>query len=135
MQNSKCKILAWALLFIVLLPSVAFAQSGTPTSTTGFENLCARGVPLPNCIQNIYLLSLGLGSVIALFMLVLAGYKYMTAAGNAQQVESAKESFAAAFIGLIIIFIAFILLNLINPDLVRFRSNTNQNFVIPPPKP
>lgn len=116
------RIRIWALLSLtVFVPGIVFAQTAGQVPGTGFEDICSRGISLPKCVQNIYLLSLGLGAVIALSMLVLAGYRYMTAAGNAQQVESAKESFAAAFIGLIILFIAFILLNLINPDLVRFK--------------
>ena len=105
-----------------LFPQLVLAATTTVTSTTGFEQICNRDAGLASCIQKIYLLSLGLGSIVALLMIVLAGYSYMTAGGNAQQVESAKGSFESAFIGLIIIFVAFILLNLINPDLVRLRN-------------
>lgn len=90
---------------------------------TGFEDICkVQENGLATCIKQLYLFSLGLGSIIALLMIVLAGFRYMTASGNAQQVEGAKESFSAAFIGLIIIFIAFILLYVINPDLVHFKK-------------
>jgi hypothetical protein len=54
----------------------------------------------------------------------------MTAAGNAQQVENAKDAFASSFIGLIIIFIAFILLYLINPDLVQLRQPPPPDFQV-----
>lgn len=93
---------------------------------TGFEDICSKPTSdgkqggLAQCIQRLYLFSLGIGGFIAFAMIVLAGYRYMTAAGNSSQVEGAKEAFASAFIGLVIIFVAFILLNLINPDLVRF---------------
>ncbi len=88
---------------------------------TGFEDICSKKVGLATCVQRLYLLSLGLGSIVALLMIILAGYSYMTAQGNAQQVEKAKEGFASAFIGLIVLFIAFILLYVINPDLVQFN--------------
>lgn len=94
----------------------------TPVAKTGFEGICSKGKSLGHCVQQIYLLALGLGSIVAVLMIVLAGYRYMTAQGNAQQVESAKEAFTSAFIGLIIIFVAYILLYLINPDLVTFRN-------------
>ncbi len=89
---------------------------------TGFEDICSRKVPLATCVQKLYLLSLGLGSIVALLMIILAGYRYMTAQGNAQQIEKAKEAFGSAFIGLVVLFIAFILLYLINPDLVQFKE-------------
>jgi hypothetical protein len=92
------------------------------TTATGFEGICSKTAGLPKCIQQLYLLALGLGALVAVLMIVLAGYRYMTASGNAQQVESAKDAFTSAFIGLIIIFVAYILLYLINPDLVTFRN-------------
>ena len=112
------KYLVLGIILIMLLPQLAIAQD----NATGFEKICSRDTGLANCVQQLYLFALGFGALLSLLMLVLAGYKYMTAQGNASQVESAKESFADAFIGLIIIFVAFILLNVINPDLVRFRE-------------
>jgi len=68
------------------------------------------------------MLSLGLGGLLALFMLVISGYRYMTSGGNAQQVESAKDTFTSALTGLIVLLIGFILLNVINPDLTNLRD-------------
>ncbi len=123
MRNKKVLFGAIFLLsiFVFLFVSVGFA-SAQEVAKTGFEDICARDAGLAKCIQQLYLLALGLGAIVALLMIVLAGYRYMTAAGNAQQVENAKEAFASAFIGLIVIFIAFILLYLINPDLVKFKG-------------
>ncbi len=127
MRNKKSYFSAILLLIVVgilsLHPTVAAAVTLTPTgfitacsaSTTGTASLAA-------CIKGIYTLSLGLGALLALLMIVLAGYRYMTAQGNSQQVENAKDSFTSAFIGLIIIFVAFILLFLINPDLTSFSD-------------
>lgn len=111
--------------FFLIAPLYTFAETPTTTTAlaeTGFEKFCNAKDGLAPCIQKIYLLSLGLGAIVALLMVVLAGYRYMTAGGNATQVESAKDSLGSAFIGLIIIFVAFILLSLINPDLVRFKN-------------
>lgn len=112
----------------------------TPGGCTGFEKICDSDKGIAVCVQQIYVLALGLGALVALLMIVLAGYRYMTAQGNAQQVEGAKEAFASAFIGLIVIFVAFILLYLINPDLVKFRglnfpSSSTSNSGPPPGSP
>lgn len=98
---------------------------------TNFLGSCKKGGTIAACVADIYKLSLGLGAIIALLMIVLSGYRYMTASGNASQVESAKEAFTAAFIGLIIIFVAYILLYLINPDLVKFRSLPDLPYSLP----
>lgn len=128
--GNKKSIQFWLFLALVSIFVLNFqvvrAQS-TILGNTGFERICprfdAQGQPfgIAPCVQRIYLFSLGFGSVIALFLIVLAGYRYMTAQGSAEQVQSAKDSFSSAFIGLIIIFVAFILLYVINPDLVRFK--------------
>jgi hypothetical protein len=111
-----------AISIVLLLPMAnVHAQSAPPT---GFERLCSRDPVtggLARCIQQIYLFSLGFGSLISFLMIIVAGYRYMTAQGNSEQVASAKDTFASALIGLIIIFVAFILLYVINPDLVGFR--------------
>ncbi|MBI4049829.1 MAG: hypothetical protein HY398_00065 [Candidatus Doudnabacteria bacterium] len=119
----KKLLLIICLSFILISPFFALAaESGL--GDTGFETVCKKGgeLALGACIANIYKLSLGLGAVVALFMTILAGYRYMNAAGNAEQVESAKESFTYAITGLIILFVAYALLYTINPDLVKFRK-------------
>ena|SRR3989344_2291499 len=134
MRNKSSIFLKLLLTFAVmqlLLPYAVFAQSQRDAAPpTGFEQICstrdAQGNPiegaLPICIKKIYLFSLGLGALIGLVMLVTAGYRYMTAAGNAEQVASAKDTFESTFKGIIIIFTAFILLYLINPDLTQFTK-------------
>ncbi|MDP2932512.1 MAG: pilin [bacterium] len=74
------------------------------------------------CIVEIYKWSLGIAVILALIMIILSGYMYMTAGGDAQKVTVAKEMFAGAFIGLIILFAAVVILRTINPDLVNFSS-------------
>jgi hypothetical protein len=75
---------------------------------------------LGKCIVAIYKWSLGASVILALLMIIFAGYLYITAGGNAQQVSTAKEFFAGAIIGLIILFAAVIILRTINPELVNF---------------
>lgn len=124
MHRNKKRVLrvavAFLTVFILVVAAPALAQEKAPK--TGFEKICSSQIGIATCVQQIYILALGLGALVALLMIVLAGYRYLTASGNAQQVEGAKEGFASAFIGLIVIFVAFILLYLVNPDLVRFRD-------------
>lgn len=130
MQNKSpvsLKFLTIAVMVQLLLPCTVFAQSQRAEAPpTGFEQICNKALVetegLAGCINKIYLFSLGLGALIGLLMLVTAGYRYMTAAGNAEQVQTAKDTFETTFKGIIIIFTAFILLYLINPDLVQFKK-------------
>jgi len=87
---------------------------------SGLENLAS-------CIVNIYRWALGVAVLLALVMIIFAGYLYMTAGGDAQRVASAKEKFTNAFIGIIILFAAVLILRTINPDLVLLPEDPLPN--------
>ena len=50
---------------------------------------------------------LGLLGILALVIMLYGGFRWMTAAGNEENVASAKKIMAAGIIGLIIIFFAY----------------------------
>ena len=134
MRNTNKIFVYLALILLVAIqffPVLAAAQERAPAAATGFEKLCDKTVGIGGCIARIYLFSLGAGALIALLMVVLAGYRYMSASGNAEQVSAAKESLESALKGLIIIFVGFILLYLINPDLVQFNNTFQLPTLIP----
>lgn len=51
--------------------------------------------------------ALGLLGIIAVILIVVAGYIWMTAGGNSEKVEKAKKLLANAIIGLVIILMAY----------------------------
>lgn len=79
---------------------------------------------------NIVIVSVIAGIVaIALIMIVVAGYMYVTAGGNAQRVTTAKGLIGAALLGIVLVLGAFLILNTIG---TQFAS-TLQEPTIPPP--
>jgi amino acid transporter len=52
------------------------------------------------------------GAVAVLF-LIIGGFRYVISSGNPEQVEGAKKTILYAILGLIVIFIAFVLVRLI----------------------
>jgi len=48
-------------------------------------------------------------AVVAVIMLVVAGYLFITSAGDADKVEKATKTVSAAIIGMVIVFVAKIL--------------------------
>lgn len=55
--------------------------------------------------------------IIGVITIVIGGYLYMTAGGNAHQVEQAKEMVYSSLVGIFIAFISVVILNTINPFL------------------
>jgi hypothetical protein len=78
--------------------------------------------PVSIYVNQIYIWSLAVAALLALFMIVVGGYITLTARGNAAQASKGKTYITSSLIGLILLFGAYILLNTINPDLVNFRN-------------
>ena len=74
----------------------AFDQTGEPTD-------------LREVIVNMIKIFLTFVGIIFLIMIILAGYKWMTAAGNQDKVGEAKSQLKAAIIGIIIILAAYVI--------------------------
>ncbi len=61
---------------------------------------------------------------LALFVMILyAGFEWLTAAGNPGQISKAKTRIQNAILGAILLLSSYIILNLINPDLVGSSLN------------
>lgn len=72
----------------------AFGSTGEPTD-------------IRVIVANVIRVFLGLLGIIFLFLLVLGGYKWMTAMGDASKVDEAKQQLQTAVIGLVIILAAY----------------------------
>lgn len=77
---------------------------------------------LYNCINRLYRFAIVLGSSIGVLFIVIAGYLYMSADGNKEAVDKAKGMLASTIASLVILFIGYILLRAINPDLIKFQQ-------------
>ncbi len=112
-----------ALLVIFLGASSAFAQTEfTPLVTV--DGLFDKGVETNpvKILSGIYGFAIGIGSVIAVIMIIWGGFEYMYQESFSVK-SAAKERISNAFIGLGVILASFIILQTINKDLVDFNLN------------
>ena len=58
-------------------------------------------------IAQIINIALGILGIVALVIILMGGFKWMTAGGNEEGVESGKKAIGQGVVGLIIIFVAF----------------------------
>jgi hypothetical protein len=72
----------------------------------------ADGDPRTAAVSLIKLLMTFIG-IIAVILILLGGFKWMTAAGNDDKVAAAKKLIVSAIIGLIIILAAFLIINFV----------------------
>lgn len=74
-----------------------------------------------NYIKAIYTYAIGAVGILAAFFIVIGGVQWIISAGNPEKINEAKSRIIASLSGLVLVLCSFLLLNLINPDLVTFR--------------
>ena len=83
---------------------------GVPTNS-GFENL--TDVSIGALISSAIQLVLVLAAIIFFFILVIGGIKWITSGGDKGQTEAARNQITAALVGLVIVFAAWAIIQLI----------------------
>jgi hypothetical protein len=135
MKNKKQKIyfIVFALLFAFLVGS--FATQAATGSYTPMEAIPGFGRPkdFPTYLMSIYKFGLWAIGICALLMITIGGYMYLISAGNKASAETAKKVITDAIAGIILALVSWLLLYLINPDLVKltFPGATNQSTTTP----
>ena len=125
MKRSWLNVIASITALAALaLPTVALAQA----TTFSIENIGGQiglgTADLKQVVLNIIQWVLGILALVAVIMIIIAGFQWMTAAGNEEKVEKAKKVISAAVIGLIIVLLAW--------AIVIFVANTTANVTTAP---
>jgi hypothetical protein len=101
----------------------------------GSQNLSFAGY-----LSAVYKLAIWIVGLCALFMFLVGAFMYMLAAANTSKMGSAKEIMQDALIGLLLALTSYLILYVINPDLVNLRlpsvsmpSGGRSGAVAPPP--
>lgn len=92
------------------LPAMVLAQvGGGLPNNGGLEDLNVNlgNQPLIETIGQLINVILGFLGVIAVLIVLLGGFKWMTAAGNEEKVGAAKKLLGAGVVGLVIILAAY----------------------------
>ena len=110
------QVLAVVALMIIMLPAfamVAFAQPNIGigyVDQTGLQTTNAD--PRAVAVQIVTYLLTFLG-IIAVVVILLGGFRWMTAGGNEDNVTSAKNTVIAGMIGLVIVLSAYVIVNFV----------------------
>lgn len=128
----KKKILSLFIISLFLVPAFAFAQSGSLDSNNAFGlDFVQGGGPgssdginlgkkdprtMAAQLINVILTLLG---IVAVVIVLLGGFKWMTAAGNEDKVSEAKKLLGAGVIGLVIILAAWGIASFVLNELMK----------------
>jgi len=139
--------LAWSVLgglslltalFFFSIATVAFAQNTAPPAsnydTTGKTGLvqCGNKASDPCTVEDIFNvfvigtnLLIGVVGLITIFTIFRAGFAMVTSSGNTEGVTAGKKQLTNAIIGMLLVLLAFLLVNVIIYGLAGARPNAN----------
>ncbi len=107
-------------------PSNGNALSGLEATNLGNgQGAATAGSQLPILVGRIIRTLLGLIGIIFLVLMVYAGFLWMTARGESDPVDKAKDIIKQSIIGIIIIFLAYALTGFIINAVIRATSATS----------
>jgi len=107
------KFVFLALLGLVLLPQLAAAATIEPGLNTISEAIGLGTKDIRVTIATIINVAMGLLGIVAVLIILLGGFKWMTAMGNEENIKKAKQLIVAGIIGLIIILTAYAIANFV----------------------
>lgn len=110
--------------------SPTIQSPGAPSVSTDYT--LAEPLPVPGnapitrtnfiaYLQWLFPFMLSLAGILAVVMIIIGGFQYMTSAGSTDSIGRAKDRITNAILGLLLAAASWVILNTINPDLVRFR--------------
>ena len=105
-----------ASLGVMALPLTAMAVS---FDTDFAGSLGFTSTDLKQTVLNIITFVLGLLGLIAVVMILYGGFIWLTAGGNEDKVGSAKKIISAAIVGLIIVLLAWAIVNFVIKSTVQ----------------
>lgn len=111
-------VMTLGVLGLFALPTIVGAAGDIPQAS----ELGLGTATLSELIKSIISLILGFLGVIAVLIILWAGFIWMTAGGEADKVDKAKKMIYAGITGLVIIFAAYAISQFVFTNLVSFTD-------------
>jgi hypothetical protein len=102
-------------------PALAQTQITISTGTPGNYGPTAGTAGPGALVANFYQFALMIGGVLAFGVVVYGGVKYMASAGNPSGQSDAKEWIGSALLGLLLLVGVYLILSVINPQLLNLN--------------
>ena len=128
----KVKIIAKLGLFLLMIAFIAFpALTPAPASAdtladivsvddvAGSAGFATDGADFKTTIGRLIKVALGFLGVVAIIIVLIGGFKYMTAGGSDEKVADAKKWIISGIIGLAIILSAYTLTSFVIGELLK----------------
>lgn len=108
-------------VLIVTLPAAVFAEPLVYKPLVNLPRIQSDNPTLVGYLNTIFMLSIAIAAIVAVFRITLAGFSYMIATDRWASKEEANTQIWAVITGLVVLLLAFIILQQINPALVELK--------------
>ena len=117
-QNKKIFVFFLLGFFIIAFQVSALELDWPLSPVSGVDlNFLTEGKELPQMVKYLYEWGITLGGLAAFIALIMAGFQYLTSAGNENAMKEAKDKIQSAILGLVLLLSSWLILNTINPQL------------------
>jgi len=128
-------VFALVFTFAVAAPTFADSPSGTPSGVKpinfGLSYGAATGLgskDIRSTVSDIINVALGMLGIVAVVIIIIAGFQWMTSGGNEEKAGGARKMIFAGIIGLAIILSAYALSNFVLKQLYKATSTNNADY-------
>jgi hypothetical protein len=109
------------LSLLVLLPQITLAEDPIAIPANAVP-ACSSGLGSVFCINNIFVLTVALAALFAVFMCVIAGFMFVM--GNKKDMDRAKEMLSTTLVALVITAASYVLLQAVDGHFTTFKKIT-----------
>ncbi len=122
-------LLGTIIALSLLMPHLTLAVPNPVNLNLEYPSFTVGGTTFdPNQNQDLnqiiawaYYLFITISGFSAFFTIVIAGFSWLTSRGSTTAIAEAKDKITSAFLGLVIILSAYLILQILNPDLTTLR--------------
>ena len=101
------------------LASGAFAASSASDYLDNINEGVDNGTDLMDLIYSLINWAIGIAALVCVVILIVSGYRYITSSGDETKIQDATRSLTYAIIGLVICFIAVILVQFVLKSILK----------------
>jgi hypothetical protein len=107
------------LSLLVLLPQITLAEGSVAAAANAVPS-CSSGLGSVFCINNVFVLTVALAALFAVFMCVIAGFMFVV--GDKKDMQRAKEMISTALVALVITAASYVLLQAADGRYTTFKK-------------
>lgn len=122
------------------IPTVQFSDIKIMDDLDDSGNVMTRTIDVPwlaEYVVGVYKFGVGIAGALAAVMMMIGGFQYLTAGGDASRVGAAKKRISDALVGLMLTLGVYLILFTLSPDLVKLDALTfdiieTRHYIAPP---